>query len=217
MDDRADNSAERHNGPTAASPFGAAVRAAYPEHGSKSLDTICDAIRDSRSSREHRKWFEKLGELYATRGYVAPRLGVTQIGFAQATHGIDHIGLTSDGLAVFEVKCYSRNPGDRGLKQLGWAHVRSRIDRMKRPGRKAAQGKNPLIAALADHLEIVRYLVHIDYGAQALTVWDVIDGPDDQPVKGRRVLEAMAEEFMGKLYALYFEQTQALTVLNTEN
>lgn len=133
-------------------------------------------------------------------------MGVSQIGFFAATHGIDHIGLTRDGkLAVFETKCFGKVPYDAGLTQLSRGHLESRFGRMQIEGRKEAQGRNPEIAERAKELEIVRYLVHVCYDDKSVQVWEVIDGPDGEPQKGELKLDAHAREFMGSMYPFYFE------------
>lgn len=178
------------------------------QHREKTVQAIRDGLRDDRQSSLHRKWFQNIGEMYATKGWAAPALGIRQIGYTAAYHGIDHIGWTPNNhLAVFEVKTGGPDPSPtEGLKQLDRKHLESRLGKMQKDGLKQAANDNPLLGRLGEHVPVDRYLVHVGYNEQSVRVWEVVDGPDGTPIKGRLVKSGFASDYMPpSLYETYFE------------
>lgn len=202
-----------HNRPENRPALVKAIQSLSPEYQKKSLEQIRDQLVKEKTSSAHKKWFQQVGEMYATRGHIAPELGVglvqlpygREASFRQGTHGFDHLGMTKDGkLAVFETKCYSKQPTKEGLDQLSTSHVKSRLERMQKEGGKQAQGANPEIASLASYTGIVRYLVHVSYDEKNYKVYEISDDDKGNPVMGDPIMEGHAKDYMGNLYSLYF-------------
>lgn len=174
----------------------------YPEY--QTVQKVREALLIDKST-EHRRWFQNIGEMYATKSWAAQRLGVEQVGFVQAYHGLDHVGIKKDGrLAVFETKCFGVDPPqDAGLDQLARDKVERQLGLMMKEGGSQAKGHNPEIAAFAQEEGYVRYLVHVSYGSEKAWVYSVVDGPDGKPVRGPLLHQGEAKEFMGGAYQLY--------------
>ncbi|GEM_PF-5443681 len=191
------------------------VQSLSPEYKEKSLEQVREKLLDERRSSAHTKWFQQIGEMYATKGYIAPKLEIGPVqlpfgreaSFRQGTHGFDHLGMTKDGrLAVFETKCYGKQPTTQGLEQLSMSHVNSRLERMQKDGGKQAQGSNPEIASLAQYTGVARYLVHVSYEEHNYKVYEISDDQDGNPTMGDPILEGDAKDYMGNLHSLYFKE-----------
>jgi len=77
---------------------------------------------------------------------------------------------------------------------------------MQKDGLKQAANDNPLLGRLGEHVPVDRYLVHVGYNEQSVRVWEVVDGPDGTPIKGRLVKSGFASDYMPpSLYETYFE------------
>ncbi len=182
------------------------VHQLFPEFHGQSLKEIREQLASDTASTAHKRMLQQIGETFATQVWAGPALGIQQIGYQSPYHGIDHIGMTSDGrMAVFETKCYGSKPSeDAGLKQLDWSHLQNRFAKMNVDGYQAAQGQNATISAIAHSAEIDRYLVHVSYKEQEAWVYKVTDGPNGE-LQREEVAHAHASEFMGAMYPVFFD------------